>query len=1048
MKLSLGLLLLSVVLVNSASLPGKQSRGTTEFRDSDDRRQHPRLPDDGIHGTQSVTNQEETIEYWTEIAKSFVSDQIKRTQNKNKAKNVIFFLGDGLGITTITAARNLLGGEQAKFSFEKFPHTGSSMTYCVDKQVADSACTATAYLTGVKGNYATTGVNGKVPRYDCEAGIDPATFTTSLATLAQRLGKSTGLVTTTRVTHASPSGLYTHIADRDWEDDNEIRADGCDPSKIDDIAKQLVEKDPGRNFNVIMGGGKRHFLANTAVDEEGSRGRRTDGRNLIEDWLNDPSHPNKEYVWNREQLLALNVTSTDYVLGLFETTHLLYNLEAKALGREDTEPTLSEMTEKALEIMKKNENGFFLFVEGGKIDLAHHDNYLRASLDETVEFHKAIEMARSMFKEEDTLVVVTADHSHAISMSGYPNRKHDIFGYVGNASDSKPYFTMGYANGPGYGTHVVSGVGRVDPRSFDRSAWNFEFPVMAPRDSETHGGEDVPVYASGPWAHLFTGTYEQHVIPHLIAYAADYQVLAVNAASLSKHEYCTENPFDPVCDERRQHPRMPEDGEKVPEDDLNVEHTQEWWTEIAKSFISDQIKRTPNTNKIKNVIYFLGDGMGISTVTASRMMLGGEEMKLSFEKFPHTGSSMTYCLNRPVADSASTSTAYLTGVKANYGTVGVNGKVARYHCTNGLDPENQTTSLAKLAQMQGKSTGFITNTRVTHASPAGLFGHSSSRGFEDDEEIRSRGCDPELMDDLTEQLVHGDVGSNFNVILGGGRRTFRDYDVRDEENSRGTRRDGRDLIQEWLADPVREKKSYVWNREGLLDIDPENTDHLLGLFEATHMLYHLQAIATNRTHTEPTLSDMTRKALEIVRKNPNGFFLFVEGGRIDLAHHSNRARAAFDETVEFSKAIEMARNMFPEEDTLIVVTADHSHVNSFSGYPTRKNDIIGFAGNATDGKPYFTINYGNGPHYDDHVVAGVGRVDFTNRDTSAWNFGSPSLAPMDTETHGGEDVPVYASGPWAHLFTGTYEQNVIPHLIAFAADYTADGWLSKADVGL
>ncbi|XP_059618645.1 membrane-bound alkaline phosphatase-like [Phlebotomus argentipes] len=514
--------LMVVFLANSASVPKKRSCEDNSLRSGcDDRRQHPRFSDDGVKQAAEATSAEQSQDYWIDMAKSFVSDQTKRTQNTKKAKNVIFFLGDGLGITTITAARMLLGGEEKKFSFEKFAHTGSSMTYCVDKQVADSACTATAYLTGVKANYGTTGVNAKVPRYDCLAGQDQSTFTTSLAELAQSVGKSTGLVTTTRVTHASPSGLYAHIADRDWEDDNEIEADGCSSKEIDDIAKQLVHGEVGKKFNVILGGGRRHFITNTTVDEEGSRGRRRDGVDLIQEWLNDPSKDNKQYIWNRQQLQSLNTAETDHVLGLFESTHLLYNVESQALGRTENEPTLSEMMQKALEIVSKNPNGFFLFVEGGKIDLAHHDNYLRASLDETVEFHKAIELARGMFSEEDTLIVVTADHSHAISMSGYPNRKHDIFGYVGNANDNKPYFTMGYANGPAYPVHVKEGVGRVDPRTLDTSAWNFEFPVMAPRDSETHGGEDVPVYASGPWAHLFTGTYEQHVIPHMIAYAAD-----------------------------------------------------------------------------------------------------------------------------------------------------------------------------------------------------------------------------------------------------------------------------------------------------------------------------------------------------------------------------------------------------------------------------------------------------------------------------------------------------------------------------------------------
>uniref|UniRef100_A0A1L8DKL6 Alkaline phosphatase n=1 Tax=Nyssomyia neivai TaxID=330878 RepID=A0A1L8DKL6_9DIPT len=479
------------------------------------------MPSDGLKAVQGASDPELTKDYWINAAKLFVENQVKRPQNLKKAKNVIFFLGDGMGITTVTASRMLLGGEEEQLSFERFPFTGSAMTYCVNRKVPDSACTATAYLMGVKNNYGTIGVNANVPRDNCLAGQDEGTFTVSIADLAQRMGKATGLVTTTRVTHASPAGLFAHIAERDWEADANINRSGCNASEIDDIALQLIHGDVGKKFNVILGGGRRQFRDTVTRDEEGSLGQRTDGRDLIEEWLDDSGKINQEYVWNREQLLNLNTSKTDHLLGLFESSHMLYHLETIARQKEDTEPTLAEMTQKALEILRKNDEGFFLFVEGGRIDMAHHDLYTRTSLDETVEFHKAIELARNMFSEEDTLIVVSADHSHVVSMSGYPDRKQNIFGYGGNADDNKPYFTMSYANGPGFGTHVVEGEGRVDPRSLDTTAWNFRFPAMVPLDSETHAGEDVPVYASGPWGHLFTGTYEQNVIPHLIAYAAD-----------------------------------------------------------------------------------------------------------------------------------------------------------------------------------------------------------------------------------------------------------------------------------------------------------------------------------------------------------------------------------------------------------------------------------------------------------------------------------------------------------------------------------------------
>lgn len=132
----------------------------------------------------------------------------------------------------------------------------------------------------------------------------------------------------------------------------------------------------------------------------------------------------------------------------------------------------------------------------------------------------------------------------------------------------------------------------------------------------------------------------------------------------------------------------------------------------------------------------------------------------------------------------------------------------------------------------------------------------------------------------------------------------------------------------------------------------------LGLFSAEHMSYHLQ----NKTN-EPTLELMTEKAIKMLRKNPKGFFLFVEGGKIDMAHHEDKAHMALDETVEFDKAIEKAYQMTDEKDTLIVVTADHSHTMTMNGYPARGNNILGLFGKSNDSLPYSTLSYANGPGY-------------------------------------------------------------------------------------
>lgn len=126
--------------------------------------------------------------------------------------------------------------------------------------------------------------------------------------------------------------------------------------------------------------------------------------------------------------------------------------------RNQNEPSVTKMTEMAIKMLRKNENGFVLFVEGGKIDMAHHEAQARKSLDETVEFANAIQTAVNMTSEQDTLIVVTADHAHTMTMSGYPVRGSDILGLYEKASDELLYSTLSYANGPGYRKEEEPGV--------------------------------------------------------------------------------------------------------------------------------------------------------------------------------------------------------------------------------------------------------------------------------------------------------------------------------------------------------------------------------------------------------------------------------------------------------------------------------------------------------------------------------------------------------------------------------------------------------------
>lgn len=181
--------------------------------------------------------------------------------------------------------------------------------------------------------------------------------------------------------------------------------------------------------------------------------------------------------------------------------------------RSSTEPSLSEMTLKALDLLQrldddgKNSPGFILLVEAARIDHAHHDNHGRMALEETAEMHRAVEEMMKRVNLDDTLVVVTSDHSHTLTVGGYPPRGSDIFGHPDFSRLDEMYlFTLNYANGMGWYQHVDEETGqRRNPLGMNAEDKWFQQPVTVPLEDETHGGEDVAVFAAGPFAHLFTG---------------------------------------------------------------------------------------------------------------------------------------------------------------------------------------------------------------------------------------------------------------------------------------------------------------------------------------------------------------------------------------------------------------------------------------------------------------------------------------------------------------------------------------------------------------
>ncbi|KAB0390458.1 hypothetical protein E2I00_005538, partial [Balaenoptera physalus] len=434
------------------------------------------------------------------------------------------------------------------------------------------------------------------------------------------------------------------------------------------------------------------------------------------------------------------------------------------------------------------------------------------------------------------------------------------------------------------------------------------------------------------------------------------------------------------------------------------EKDPKYWRDQAQQTLKNALRlQTLNTNVAKNVIMFLGD----------------EETRLEMDKFPYVALSKVSSSPKPPTSrrkgqgngirwnpqtcwqcgqpsqglcgpsvNAGTATAYLCGVKANEGTVGVSAATQRTECNT--TQGNEVTSILRWAKDAGKSVGIVTTTRVNHATPSAAYAHSADRDWYSDNEMPpealSQGCK-----DIAYQLMHNvrDIEASAGVIMGGGRkymfpknRTDVEYEM--DEKARGTRLDGLNLIDIWKSFKPKHKHShYIWNRTELLALDPYTVDYLLGLFEPGDMQYEL-----NRNNvTDPSLSEMVEMAIKILSKNPKGFFLLAfalvsQGGRIDHGHHEGKAKQALHEAVEMDRAIGQAGTMTSAEDTLTVVTADHSHVFTFGGYTPRGNSIFGLAPmvSDTDKKPFTAILYGNGPGY--KVVGGerenVSMVDYAH----------------------------------------------------------------------
>ncbi|UVW28254.1 alkaline phosphatase [Massilia sp. H6] len=451
----------------------------------------------------------------------------------------------------------------------------------------------------------------------------------------------------------------------------------------------------------------------------------------------------------------------------------------------------------------------------------------------------------------------------------------------------------------------------------------------------------------------------------------------------------------------------------------------------------------PTGERAQNVIFFLGDGLGINTLTAARIFHAGEDGELAIDRMPESAFVKTFSNNAMVTDSAAAMAAYMTGVKHDNGVISMSagtravapGKDANGNATvSRCDNASPAVTLLELAKRRGMATGVVTNTSVTDATPAASYAHA---------------CHRKLEADFAAALVPGGAGYNsalgargIDVMFGGGAQFFTPF-------ARGGKRaDERDLLAELSAQGVR----VVSSSAGLNALAASAGQPAIGLFAPNHMDYD----ALRNPAMQPSLTEMTRKAIELLAphagKQGAGFFLVVEAGLIDHALHATLGKRALQETVSFNDAMQAALDKMEALDpglknTLVVATADHDHTLLLNGYAARTGKtthgnpgVLGLVRRLDgspeldqDGRPFTIIGFGTGEHRIDGKRNS--QPALTDEVVTRDDYHQEAVVRTRTgaETHGGSDVYLGAAGAGSELFRGTIDNTRVFSLIKTAA---------------
>ncbi len=373
----------------------------------------------------------------------------------------------------------------------------------------------------------------------------------------------------------------------------------------------------------------------------------------------------------------------------------------------------------------------------------------------------------------------------------------------------------------------------------------------------------------------------------------------------------------------------------------------------------------------RNVILIIPDGCSSVMWTAIRAMTVGADGFLNVDRLPVQGRVRTYAADAFVTDSAAAATAFASGVKTNYGVLGMDASTTLGDSLTG----KPVPTILELARQAGYATGLISTASIQHATPAAFYSHRAHR-------------------DWYNLIANDLVDSRIDVLMGGGKQYMIPRDTMCEEGGVSRREDSRNLI----AEMQKKGYTYIYDNAGFRATDPRKTDRLLGLFNPGHMEYELHR--SNDKAGEPGIWEMTEKALGILSRNRKGFFLMVEAARIDHAGHDHLTQEFLWDGIACDKAVGVAMEFARKNrNTLVIVVPDHGtggpHLVGMHNLSRPDSALVdkGFPNYRLDGSG-FPVDDGGRP---------------------------VAIQWVRSTAHTGEDVTVSASGPYANELGGVIQ---------------------------